>query len=156
MIPLDKVLDVNAFDPKILEEEVRKITKDNHHSHDGLHDHKPSVTTYTLNHHSDCISAQAVEAWLGALVWEKSMEIYRIKGELRILDDEYRYIVQGVHDNFEITRSNFKWTESLPKPTDQQQSEDLDPKMNKIIFIGRNIDMSIIQASFEDSVIHKS
>lgn len=151
VVPLDKVLDIGAFDPKNLEKQKLDEEHIHHHKHN-----KPSVSTYTLKHPGYCKSKQVVESWLGSLIWEEPMNIYRVKGELKLLNDEYRYIVQGVHDNFEIIRTNFKWGENLPQPTHTvRQKEEECVEENRLIFIGKNLNLEWMYESFEKNVIDK-
>jgi hypothetical protein len=70
-----------------------------------------------------------------------AMKIYRIKGVLHAAEeDSHLYLFQGVHDIFELNESTI-----VPG-----SAEDTTDGMNKVIVIGKNLDMLMIEESFID------
>lgn len=72
-----------------------------------------------------------------------SMKIYRIKGVIHLRDDENNlYLFQGVHDIFDITRSSI----TIGSSTDTTDG------LNKIIVIGKGLDIDTIQEQFVNCI----
>lgn len=156
VVSLDKVLDIRAFDPNRLDLTFKKLNID-HDDHDHSHhiEQESEVKAYTIKAEGECISKIVLEEWLGKLMWENTLEIYRIKGEIALVDDEYRYIVQGVHDNFEISKTDFKWTESLPTPTSTSRNKEDNQikRVNQLVVIGKNLPFKEIEESFRQNIL---
>eukprot|EP00511_Aplanochytrium_stocchinoi_P000150 CAMPEP_0204822184 /NCGR_PEP_ID=MMETSP1346-20131115/371_1 /ASSEMBLY_ACC=CAM_ASM_000771 /TAXON_ID=215587 /ORGANISM="Aplanochytrium stocchinoi, Strain GSBS06" /LENGTH=402 /DNA_ID=CAMNT_0051948257 /DNA_START=116 /DNA_END=1324 /DNA_ORIENTATION=- len=100
------------------------------HSHD---DHVRSVVIKS----EALLDLSKFRIWLAELLWENDKnsddgcEIFRVKGILNIENDDQVYVVQAVYETFEIEPSREQW--SSPDFSNQ-------PRENRIIFIGRNID----------------
>uniref|UniRef100_A0A804QG56 COBW domain-containing protein 1 n=1 Tax=Zea mays TaxID=4577 RepID=A0A804QG56_MAIZE len=77
-----------------------------------------------------------VESWLEDLLWEKKsiMDIYRCKGILYIHDSDQVHTLQAVREVYEVVPAR-KWSET-------------ESRMNKIVVIGRNLDINVLQDSF--------
>ncbi|XP_045088730.1 uncharacterized protein [Aegilops tauschii subsp. strangulata] len=77
-----------------------------------------------------------VESWLEDLLWEKksNMDIYRCKGILNIHDSNQLHTLQAVREVYEVVPAR-EWSETQSR-------------MNKIVFIGRDLDISTLQDSF--------
>jgi len=141
-IPLDAVLDRNAFDlDRILDLEPAFLEGDEHdhghehgdHHHD--HDHKPAHGG--LKHYHDeemqSISFRTDKPldpdkffpWVQDLVQKEGPSILRSKGILAFKDDDQRFVFQGVH---------------MILDGDHQRPWGKDEKReSRIVFIGRNL-----------------
>ncbi|TVU38103.1 hypothetical protein EJB05_11457 [Eragrostis curvula] len=77
-----------------------------------------------------------VESWLEDLLWERksSMDIYRCKGILHIHNSDQVHTLQAVREVYEVVPAR-QWSET-------------ESRMNKIVVIGRNLDISVLQESF--------
>lgn len=164
VVSLDDVLDIKAYDANKLDSNFNKLDKieqnDIHHHHHHHHAQESDVKAFSIKIEGDCKSKKDLETWLGKLMWEKSYEIYRIKGEIAIMNDEYRYIVQGVHDNFEISQTDFKWTESTPSPTlstseKVKEKNTFNKKINHLVLIGKHLPIDEFEQSFIEDVLVK-
>ncbi|CAD5112271.1 DgyrCDS1500 [Dimorphilus gyrociliatus] len=101
----------------------------------------PLVTTATFET-GGYINIEKLESFFNDLLWEKNykdssgniIEIYRMKGVFSVRGDGKRHIVQAVHEIFDRSRTS-----------DWEEGEE---KINRIIFIGRNIDRTILKNSF--------
>ncbi|KAI4387528.1 hypothetical protein MLD38_005354 [Melastoma candidum] len=82
-------------------------------------------------------------AWIEDILWEKqhSMDIYRCKGILSIRDSEMLHTLQAVREIYEIVPAR-KWKE------DERQT-------NKIVFIGHNLDESVLLNSLKSCTLMK-
>lgn len=153
VVQLDKVLDIRAFDPNRLDLTLKKLNVDHDDHHHPVEENE--VKAFTIKVEGECKSKSDLEEWLGNLMWEKSLDIYRVKGEVALMDDEYRYIIQGVHDNFEISRTDFKWDEKLPTPTSTSENNEYheNKRINQLVFIGKNLPFKEIEETFKNNVL---
>ena len=72
-----------------------------------------------------------------------AMKIFRIKGVLHTVDDpEHLHLFQGVHDIFDLHASSIR----------TKSSDDTTGGMNKVIVIGKNLDMLLIEEKFIDCI----
>lgn len=79
------------------------------------------------------LDPKRLNAWMGELLQTKGPDIYRMKGVLSIRNDPKRLVFQGVHMLFD----------SQPgKPWGPE------PRTNKLVFIGRNLDRGALEAGF--------
>lgn len=77
----------------------------------------------------------------GSDATDNAMKIYRIKGVLHAADDSsHLYLFQGVHEIFEITESSIV----------AGSADDTTGGLNKVIVIGKNLDMLIVEERFID------
>ncbi|WP_129674278.1 GTP-binding protein [Candidatus Chloroploca sp. Khr17] len=79
-----------------------------------------------------------MNAWLARLLREQGTDIFRMKGVLRIANDPRRFVFQGVHMLFD-GRPHHAWGS--------------DPRTNKLIFIGRNLDRDALHADFQACLV---
>jgi len=165
MIPLDAVLDRNAFDlDRILDLEPAFLEGDEHdhghehgnehgnehgdHHHD--HDHEHSHTHGGLKHyHDEEIQSIALRTdkpldpdrffpWVQDLVQKEGPSILRSKGILAFKDDDQRFVFQGVH---------------MILDGDHQRPWGKDEKReSRIVFIGRNLPGEKITGGFESCI----
>ncbi|XP_031553938.1 COBW domain-containing protein 1-like [Actinia tenebrosa] len=105
-----------------------------------------SVTTITLEMHGE-VTVDLLDTWLQDLLWEKSiksktgtaMEILRFKGVVAVIGEERRMVVQAVHELFDKTATT-------PWKTNEE-------KLNRLVFIGRHLDVDVLKASFQAILI---
>ena len=83
------------------------------------------------------LDAKRLNAWMGELLQTKGPDIYRMKGVLSIKGDPKRFVFQGVHMLFD-GRPSKPWGS--------------DPRTNKLVFIGRNLDRDELESGFRRCV----
>lgn len=136
-IDLNFILDQHAYETSsrsVTEEFVASMSNSNHRISDGV-----STITFTIE--ADIIEDK-LEEWLQDLLWEKTlsdasgkkMEVMRMKGVLSLLGETRRVIIQGVYELFEKERST-EWDDT--------------PRLNRLIFIGYNLDKDLLLDSFK-------
>lgn len=168
-VDLSTIMNIRSFDGSKLHTQLQQLNAQAHsHSHDHAHDehhdehptplHSDGVSTLVIKVNGDVKSVDVVSAWFGDLLWEHKLQIYRIKGELAVLHNDHRFIVQGVHDNFEIIPTDFTWSEALPTPTMATNANQIRPsssesRKNTIVFIGMGLDAQWLTSSFVASCI---
>merc|ERR1712060_161846 len=78
--------------------------------------------------------------WIGRLLNEKGTDIYRSKGIIAVLGSEERYAFQGVHMIMEMS------------PLSGQKWKQEDTRINKICFIGRNLDREQLTEGLQNCI----
>lgn len=102
-----------------------------HHHHD--HEHDSSVTSVGIVLPGD-LDGKRLNAWMSKLLQEKGQDIFRMKGVLSLKGDGQRFVFQGVHMMYD-GKADRAW-----KPGE--------PRTNKIVFIGRNLDRAALTDGF--------
>ncbi|KAJ0257094.1 hypothetical protein HA466_0080240 [Hirschfeldia incana] len=156
-VDLDYVLGIGGFDLERIENSVNEDEKehhdDHHHDHDHGHDchdhehghhdshdhtHDPGVSSVSLVCEGD-LDLEKANMWLGALLYQRSEDIYRMKGILAVQDMEERFVFQGVHEIFEGSPDRL-W----------QKDE---TRTNKIVFIGKNLNREELEMGFRACLV---
>ena len=105
----------------------------------GTHEHDASVTSvgFTI---AEPLNLEKLNAWIGSLLREKGVDIFRSKGILSIEGSLEKYVFQGVHMMMEMTSSAEgafpKWNED-------------EARSSRMIFIGRNLDRDELERGFK-------
>ncbi|XLT74337.1 hypothetical protein HN873_030763, partial [Arachis hypogaea] len=103
-----------------------------HHAHS--HSHDPGVSSVSIVCEGS-LDLEKANIWLGTLLLERSDDIYRMKGLLSVQGMDERFVFQGVHDLFQGS------PERLWRPDE--------PRVNKIVFIGKNLDAQELEKGFK-------
>eukprot|EP00306_Pavlova_sp_CCMP459_P010150 CAMPEP_0185192310 /NCGR_PEP_ID=MMETSP1140-20130426/17860_1 /TAXON_ID=298111 /ORGANISM="Pavlova sp., Strain CCMP459" /LENGTH=336 /DNA_ID=CAMNT_0027759051 /DNA_START=11 /DNA_END=1021 /DNA_ORIENTATION=- len=125
-VPMDEVVNVHAFDLD------RILGIDPEFLQDGDHEHDQSVTSIGFEKAGD-LDMERLNGWVSKLLQEKGVDIYRMKGVLSIAGSEDKYVFQAVHMLF---------TGETIEPWGK------DPRVNKLIVIGKNLPREEITNSF--------
>jgi G3E family GTPase len=152
VIDLAKVLNVGGFDLKRaleLEPDFLKASEEEHdHDHDHEHEdedhHKHEHEEKHDHHHDEDVTSVGIRApgdldekklsdWLGTLLRTKGQDIFRMKGILAVKGRAMRFVFQGVHMLMD-GRPDREWGN--------------EPRMNTLIFIGRNLDRAELNEGF--------
>ncbi|KAI5593715.1 hypothetical protein BDE02_03G030900 [Populus trichocarpa] len=166
-VDLDYVLGIGGFDLERIESAVSDEDRkedhashdhdhdhdhDHHHHHHDEHDHKHACGCYRADHHSHdhthdpgvssvsivcegSLDLEKANIWLGTLLMERSEDIYRMKGLLSVQGMDERFVFQGVHDIFQGSPDRL-WGPN-------------EPRTNKIVFIGKNLDAQELEKGFK-------
>ncbi|MGP4014787.1 CobW family GTP-binding protein [Saccharopolyspora sp. 5N708] len=126
-VDLSDVLGVHAFDlDRILADEPEFLI-------DSDHQHDLSVTSVGIEA-DGAVNVEKLNEWLGALLGERGADLFRSKGILNLVDSEQRYVFQGVH---------MLHDGDLGAPW-----RDGEPRRNRMVFIGRNLDREQLEQEF--------
>jgi G3E family GTPase len=132
-VDLDRILDVGAFDlSRVLEDDPTFLDPDAEHQHDQ------SVTSVGIEVAGD-LDIKRVNNWIGRLLREQGTDIFRSKGILSISGWPDRYVFQGVHM-------------LMDGGTDRPWKDD-EPRVNKLVFIGRNLDRAALEEDFRSCLV---
>lgn len=160
-LAVETVLDIGKFD----EQRTLAVGADVHerdHDHDHDHDHdsehcghdhcEHGHQHHDHHHHGDDVSSVGIERlgsvdperlseWLTTLLAKDGENIFRVKGIFSVLGDPERVVIQAVHrqidDPIHIAGSN------------------ADDRLNKIVFIGRNLDRAVLTAGFAACLVEQ-
>jgi len=129
-VPIDQVLNRGAFDLK----RVLAVDPD-FLDGDDEHEHSDDVTSVSFEVEKP-IDPEKFNAWIGALLQEKGPDLLRTKGILSYANEDRRFAFQAVHM---IADGDFigPW-------------KDGDPRVSRIVFIGRNLNRPQLRRGFEE------
>ncbi|WP_394063560.1 CobW family GTP-binding protein [Alcaligenes sp. WGS1538] len=139
-VDLKKILGLGAFDRNrqyVLEGALHDSSHDHGEHHDHGHDwsephehrHDPGVSSVgiEMDGHIDPV---AMRRWIAEMQQSEGEDLFRMKGIFSIKDDDFCYVLHGVHKEIEF-RPNHPWNDG-------------DQRRNKIVFIGRNLDRAAL------------
>lgn len=149
--PLDRLLDLGAFDlrrildrdPDFLGHSEHDHDHDHHHTDDHVHRHDHALGAHR---HDDAVTscsfrfakpfdADKVESFLRATAMEMGADMLRSKGVLHVRGDSRRLVYQGVHMMLD-------WDWQRDWRADETHE-------SKIVFIGRNLNAAALRAGLE-------
>mmetsp|Transcript_23150 Transcript_23150/g.78121 ORF Transcript_23150/g.78121 Transcript_23150/m.78121 type:complete len:271 (+) Transcript_23150:2-814(+) len=126
-VALEQVMGIRAFElERVLEMDPDFLT-------DGEHEHDATVTSVGFELCGE-LNMERTNAWIAALLRDKGIDIYRMKGVLAMAGCDDKYVYQGVHMLF---------TGEVLGPWGDA------PRVNRLIFIGKNLDKPSLQSSLE-------
>jgi G3E family GTPase len=101
------------------------------------HEHDDEVSSFAIECDGD-VDVQKINDWLGELLAQRGIDIFRLKGFISIVDDPRRFVFQGVH----------MLIDSQP----EREWGNL-PRRNQLVFIGRNLDEENIREGFDKCLV---
>jgi len=127
-VGMEHVLNLKAFElSRVLEMDPEFLAPDASHMHDE--------TIYSVGFEREGdLNMERTNTWIAKLLQEKGVDIYRMKGVLSMTGCDERYVYQGVHMLFT--------GETLTPWGDAK-------RVNRLIFIGKNLDREALQKGFE-------
>ena len=126
-VDLDWVLNVHAFElSRVLEVDPQFLDETEH-----LHDQ--SITSVGIEAEG-AVDLEKINDWLGWLLRERGVDIFRMKGIINVKDFDKRFVFQGVHMLFD-GQPDREWGVG-------------ERRNNKMIFIGRNLDRAELNSRF--------
>jgi G3E family GTPase len=127
-VPLDAVLDRNAFDLNRILANAPDFLTETEHAHD---EHVGSISIAVRGE----IDPDKFNAWISELLAQKGPDLLRTKGILAYPGEDRRFAFQAVHM---IADGDFvgPWKEG-------------EERISKIVFIGRNLSRPVLRKGFE-------
>lgn len=144
-VDLSQVLDLHSFDSKDGENLAEKLQL--------VKSTKPhldkSILTVTFEVAGD-LCEDALNIFIQELLWEKTfqnqtghpMTVIRLKGIVSIAGKAHQVMLQGVHELYELNETPQLWEGT--------------PRINRLVFIGKNLDKGILQEQFLSSVVQRA
>jgi hypothetical protein len=102
------------------------------------HQHDKSVGSIGFSFEGE-MNLKKLENWLMALLKIKGSDLFRYKGILAVKGFKQKYVFQGVHMLFGGTFSA-EWKDS-------------EPRMNRFVFIGKNLDRDEMKGRFMECLL---
>ncbi len=101
------------------------------------HEHDDEVGSIAIERFGD-VDPEKLNTWMGRLLSEKGVDIFRTKGFISYSGNPRRIVFQGVHMLF------------TAQPDKEWGNE---PRRNQLVFIGRNLDEKEMQEEFDKCLI---
>ncbi len=127
-VPLETLLNTQAFD---LEASWKPHL--NHHHHDA-----EEVTSVGFEVEGE-LDVNQFNAWLNSALLLHSGALYRMKGVIAFAGEPDRFVFQGVYSLLEGKRDR-------PWGPDE-------PRLNRVVFIGRHLDRSLLVEGFQNCLL---
>ena len=125
-----KVLDADNNDPKEIPFSIERFWQ-------AEHEHDDEVSSIAIERFGD-VDPEKLNTWMGRLLSEKGVDIFRTKGFISYSGNPRRIVFQGVHMLF------------TAQPDKEWGNE---PRRNQLVFIGRNLDEKEMQQGFDKCLI---
>ncbi len=97
------------------------------------HEHDDEVSSISIERDGD-VDPNLLNAWLGKLLSERGVDIFRMKGFISLAGESRRFVFQGVHMLFD-GQPDRPWGAT--------------PRRNQLVFIGRNLDEEAMTRGFD-------
>uniref|UniRef100_A0A8C1KRA1 COBW domain containing n=1 Tax=Cyprinus carpio TaxID=7962 RepID=A0A8C1KRA1_CYPCA len=144
-VDLSQVLDLHSFDTKDgirLAEKLQLVKTSQPHL-------DKSMLTITFEVPGS-VSEDLLNIFIQNLLWEKTfknktglaMIVIRLKGIFSIQQKQKKVMLQGVHELYELDETSECWA-------------DHEPRINRLVFIGRNLDGDILKKEFISAMSNK-
>ena len=144
-VPVAEVLGVRAFDPRrILEAEPDFLKVGDPLADAPDHVHDQTVTSVGIEEEGSADEGR-LNAWLSRLLEEKGADLFRSKGILSIRGSDARFVFQGVHMLLQLGSSGETEGAGGWRPGER--------RVNRLVFIGRNLDRAALTASFRACLV---
>lgn len=136
-VDLTNILNQKAYDATNLTHLESLLEKSRSLSSQDLHDN--SLRTLCINEPHP-LDLDKVHSWLEEILWDKKhgMDVYRCKGVLCIQNSGELHTLQAVREIYEVVPAR-EWGKE-------------EKQINKIVFIGHNLNEEILAASLRDCV----
>jgi G3E family GTPase len=131
-VELARILDVGAFDLDRIMQTDPTFLEQTDHMHDL------SVGSVGLEIPGS-VDEGRLNAWLGKLLGEQGIDIFRSKGIISVAGSDRRLVFQGVHMLLTSTEGT-AW-----------QSDEV--RASRLVFIGRNLDREALRQGFEGCLV---
>jgi G3E family GTPase len=103
----------------------------------GSHHHDLAIGSIGLTDPRE-LDANKVNQWLSYLLQSRGQDILRMKGVLNLKGEARRFVFHGVHMMFD-GQFERPWSAAVPR-------------LNRLVFIGRDLDRNELEAGFESCV----
>ncbi|CAE7511357.1 Cbwd1 [Symbiodinium pilosum] len=135
-VDMDFIIGIQAFDlDKILEMDDGFLEDEQDHQHDDR------VTSCGF-HVKGEINQQKLNEWLGWLLKEKGLDLFRTKGVLAVQGMQEKFVFQAVHMAFKSS------TQKVWQPDEE--------RICKLTFIGKNLNRQELEDGFKKCLVSKS
>jgi G3E family GTPase len=121
------------FELKLLDQNDNEYTAVTEHYFNAEHEHDDDVSSVAIEL-SGLFDFPKINAWLDMFLRVKGTDIYRMKGVVGVKGESHQIVFQGVHMMLDS---------QVGKPWGDEQP------VNRMVFIGKDLDESYIQRSLK-------
>ena len=125
------------FDLQLKNAEGATISHEAERTWVAQHEHDDEVGSIAIEREGD-VDPDRLNAWLGKLLMERGVDIFRMKGFISLAGESRRFVFQGVHMLFD-GQPDRPWGD--------------EPRRNQLVFIGRNLDEQHMRQGFDACLI---
>ena len=125
------------FDLQLRKADGEAVQPDFERTWVAQHEHDDEVGSIAIETDGD-VDPKKLNAWLGELLRERGVDIFRMKGFISIAGEPRRFVFQGVHMLFD-GQPDRPWGDL--------------PRRNQLVFIGRNLDEQAMRQGFEACLV---
>lgn len=125
------------FDLRITNSEGQVVSTQAERTWVAQHEHDDEVGSIAIEKTGD-LDPEKLNVWLGTLLRERGVDIFRMKGFISIAGDPRRMVFQGVHMLFDAQPDRL-WGDT--------------PRQNQLVFIGRNLDETSMREGFDRCLV---
>ena len=125
------------FDLKVTNAEAAEVQPVAERIWVAQHEHDDEVGSIAIERDGD-VDPEKLNRWLGDLLQERGVDIFRTKGFISIAGDPRRMVFQGVHMLLDA-QPDRPWGDA--------------PRRNQLVFIGRNLDEKSMRDGFEACLV---
>lgn len=122
------------FSLELLDQNNREQSAVTEHYYNAEHEHDSSVSSVSIEMEGS-FDMTRINAWLNIFLSIQGPDIYRMKGVVAVKGEKQRIVFQGVHMLF---------GSQAGKPWNKNETP-----VNRMVFIGKNLDESYIRKSLE-------
>lgn len=169
-VQLDAILDIRSFTTQRaldIERTLAAQTSLQHaHGEGSDHTHTGGMQTTCVTVTEGDLSAEKLERWLGELLWDQSQDgdadgqarehgthshtsqkLFRMKGVVAIADEPNKFILQAVHELFEVYASDEPWAQRTGG-----EGGDETERSSRIVFIGLHLDVPRLERGLRSCI----
>ncbi|CAE7193243.1 CBWD1 [Symbiodinium natans] len=130
-VDLTEIIGIKGFSlDRVLEADSEFLRDEQEHQHDQ------TVSSVGIECPGECDQAR-LNAWIAKLLTERGTDIFRTKGVLAVKGSDHKFVFQGIHMIFG------------GQPQDPWPSGE---RVNRLIFIGRNLDRAELETGFKSTL----
>uniref|UniRef100_A0AAV1U7Q5 CobW C-terminal domain-containing protein n=1 Tax=Peronospora matthiolae TaxID=2874970 RepID=A0AAV1U7Q5_9STRA len=167
-VDLDEVLNIRSFTTTKLEQvekELRTLLKygkgedgDERERREDIASHTGGMQTVCVRISEGPLDQDKLERWLGELLWQQDtsseavgsamarrQQLFRVKGVLAVAGEPYKFILQAVHELFEVYASEERWGEGALDGTEE--------RLSQVVFIGLNLTKSELLTGLQACIV---
>ncbi|GAB9474400.1 Cobalamin synthesis protein [Globisporangium polare] len=146
------------------------------HEH-GDHTHTGGIQTTCISVDRGALDMAKLERWLGELLWyqdededdgsatsssattqhqqqqhsaHKKQKLFRMKGVLAIANEPNKFILQAVHELFEVYASDEPWVKTAE--AQDKEAGDGEVRSSRIVFIGLHLDKERLESGLKSCI----
>ncbi|KAG6615667.1 Cobalamin synthesis protein [Phytophthora cinnamomi] len=173
IVDLDDILNIKSFTTSRAEQVEQELhallvareQQQRDHDHENCGDERHDHATHTGGMQTTCVRVRdgpldqdKLERWLGELLWgqdeeeittgsdaAKHQKLFRVKGVVAVSGEPNKFILQAVHELFEVYASEERWKEG--------ELSEKGGRVTQVVFIGLHLRKDELEAGLRGCVV---